>query len=146
MRGRVTLRQALTFITNHQTDPQIWTHEKITDEYKLKPSVTGLCFCCCCCLYLSKRSFRLFFLLQQTDSILKHFNTFEVYIPEDKAEDKILFKDRVKELWDNKPKTLPPPKYDSDETFDRLVQQHKENDVKKENDKKEKDANQRQIK
>lgn len=84
-------------------------------------------------------------LLQQTDSILKHFNTFEVYIPEDKTVDKILFKDRLKELWNNEAKPLPPPEYASDETFDRLAEDHKKNELKKEKDKNEKGANQRQI-
>lgn len=41
MRGRATLRQALVFITNHQAEPQTWTSERISDEYKLKPNVVG---------------------------------------------------------------------------------------------------------
>jgi len=41
-RGRATLRQALVFISNHQNDPNVWTAEKIADEYKLKPSIVGL--------------------------------------------------------------------------------------------------------
>ncbi|KAG4074181.1 hypothetical protein HA402_016209 [Bradysia odoriphaga] len=111
MRGRVTLRQALTFISNHSSEPETWTIAKISDEYKLKPSIVG--------------------------SILKHFQTFEVYIPEDKKEDKILTKDRLKQLWHNEPKPLPPPEYGADEIFDRLRKEHDESQQKKEQKKKE---------
>ncbi|GLH13658.1 Protein NDUFAF4 homolog [Gryllus bimaculatus] len=54
-RGRVTLRQALKFITDHQTDPSKWTAESIADKYNLSPQITG--------------------------HILQYFHTFEVYIP-----------------------------------------------------------------
>ncbi|XP_037052090.1 protein NDUFAF4 homolog isoform X2 [Bradysia coprophila] len=111
MRGRVTLRQALTFISKHSAEPETWTIEKISDEYKLKPSVVG--------------------------SILKHFQTFEVYIPENKEEDKVLTKDRLKQLWHNEPKPLPPPEYGADEMFDRLRKEHDENQQKKDQEKKE---------
>lgn len=42
MRGRATLRQALAFISNHQTEPQVWTKEKISEDYQLKPNIVGL--------------------------------------------------------------------------------------------------------
>lgn len=135
MRGRATLRQALTFISKHSAEPEIYTSAKIADEYKLKPSVVGM--------YTIRWNFDshnividiVFYLFLETDSILKHFQTFEVYIPENKGEDKILTKDRLKQLWHNEPKPLPPPKYTADEHFDLLRKQHVENQQKKEEEK-----------
>lgn len=43
-RGRATLRQAIQFITDHQTDPEVWSAKRIADEYKLKESIVGKCF------------------------------------------------------------------------------------------------------
>lgn len=54
-----------------------------------------------------------------------------MYIPDTKAADKILLKDRVKKLWDDKPKTLPPPTFEADEVFNRLLEQHQDNERKK---------------
>jgi len=62
---------------------------------------------------------------------LQHFHTFDVYIPDTKPDDKILLKDRVKKLFDDKPKPLPPPKFESDEVFNRLMEEHYENEDKK---------------
>lgn len=39
--GHFTLRQALKFITDHQSEPEKWTAAKIAEEYKLKPELTG---------------------------------------------------------------------------------------------------------
>jgi len=35
-RGKCTLRQAIKFISDHQTTPNEWTAERISNEYKLK--------------------------------------------------------------------------------------------------------------
>lgn len=43
-RGRVTLRQAIQFITDHQTEPEVWSAKRIADEYKLKQSIVGMLF------------------------------------------------------------------------------------------------------
>lgn len=40
-RGRCTLRQAIKFISDHQTDPKEWTATKIANEYKLKEDLVG---------------------------------------------------------------------------------------------------------
>lgn len=55
-RGRTTLRQALEFITKHQSDPQTWTAERIAADYKLNAMAVA--------------------------KILKYFHTFEVFIPD----------------------------------------------------------------
>lgn len=39
--GRCTMRQALKFITDHQSEPEKWTVTRISEEYKLKPELTG---------------------------------------------------------------------------------------------------------
>lgn len=142
--GRATLRQALTFISSHQTEPQIWTNEKISAEYKLKPNIVGR---------LALLSLSLlpptFHFSPNTDSILKHFYTFEVYIPEKKGDDKLLLKDRLKNLMDDEPKQLPPPKFDADPLFERLQREHTENQEKIEKEKEAKRAkieeNKRQL-
>lgn len=38
-RGRSTLRQALKFISDHHSEPEIWTVQRIANEYKLKEEV-----------------------------------------------------------------------------------------------------------
>lgn len=48
--GRCTLRQALNFISDHQTDPQKWTAATIATEYQLDQQVTGKRFCIFCVL------------------------------------------------------------------------------------------------
>lgn len=40
-RGRTTLRHAIDFITNHMTEPDKWTVQRIAEEHKLKGSVVG---------------------------------------------------------------------------------------------------------
>lgn len=45
-RGRITLRQAIKFIGEHQNGPEKWTAAYIANEYKLKESVVGE-FCVC---------------------------------------------------------------------------------------------------
>lgn len=37
--GRVSLLQAINFISKHQSHPDEWTIEKIADENKIKPDV-----------------------------------------------------------------------------------------------------------
>lgn len=59
-----------------------------------------------------------------------------MYVPEKKGDDKLLLKDRLKNLWDDEPKPLPPPKFEPDEMFERLAKQHEEKERKKEKDKK----------
>lgn len=39
--GRCTLRQALKFIADHQTEPTVWTAGKIAEDYKMKPELVG---------------------------------------------------------------------------------------------------------
>ncbi|CAD6995026.1 unnamed protein product [Ceratitis capitata] len=39
--GRCTLRQAMQFITDHQSDPDLWTKQRIATDYKLKENVVG---------------------------------------------------------------------------------------------------------
>ncbi len=147
MRGRATLRQVMTFIGNHNAEPQTWTSEKISAEYKLKPSVVGMYIgyeitVCYDSLFVS-----LSLPLGYADNVLKHFLTFEVYIPDNKADkkDKVLMTKRLREMWDNKPKTLPPPKYLEDETIDRLLKEHDVNEKKREEERKDRNGDPRQI-
>lgn len=56
--GRASLRQVVTFISAHQIDSKEASPDKIAFEYKLK--------------------------LEDVESILKYFKTFEIYIPETK--------------------------------------------------------------
>ncbi|XP_031627187.1 protein NDUFAF4 homolog [Contarinia nasturtii] len=39
--GRVSLLQAINFITKHQQDPKEWTVERIAEENKIKPDVAS---------------------------------------------------------------------------------------------------------
>ncbi|XP_062710614.1 protein NDUFAF4 homolog [Aedes albopictus] len=57
-KGRCTLRQAIEFISKHQTEPEIWTSSKVSAEYAMKEALVS--------------------------NILKHFKTFELHLP-DKA-------------------------------------------------------------
>lgn len=38
-RGRSTLRQAIKFISDHQSEPDVWTVKRIASEYKLKEDI-----------------------------------------------------------------------------------------------------------
>lgn len=40
-KGKVTLRQALKFISDHQADPKTWTIDKIADEYLINKESIG---------------------------------------------------------------------------------------------------------
>lgn len=40
--GRVSLLQAINFISKHQSNPQEWTIEKIAEENKIKPDVARM--------------------------------------------------------------------------------------------------------
>lgn len=57
--GRTTLRDAINFISAHQTNPDEVTAAKIAFEYKLKE--------------------------EHVQSVLKYFKTYEVYLPETKT-------------------------------------------------------------
>lgn len=39
--GRVSLLQAIHFISKHQSNPEEWTVEKIAEENKIKPEVAS---------------------------------------------------------------------------------------------------------
>ncbi|TMW54315.1 hypothetical protein DOY81_000588 [Sarcophaga bullata] len=62
--GRCTLRQALKFITDHQTEPENWTSSRIAEEYKMKSELV--------------------------ENILKHFRSLNVYIPDQRSKESIL--------------------------------------------------------
>ncbi|XP_014086802.1 protein NDUFAF4 homolog [Bactrocera oleae] len=62
--GRCTLRQAMQFITDHQSDPELWTKQRIASDYKLKEEVV--------------------------DNILHYFKSFNVYIPDKGQKERIL--------------------------------------------------------
>lgn len=59
-KGRCTLRQAVQFIGNHQTDPQQWTSAKIAEYYNMKEPLVR--------------------------NILDHFKSFEVHLPDKNLE------------------------------------------------------------
>ncbi|XP_050075640.1 protein NDUFAF4 homolog [Anopheles maculipalpis] len=59
-KGRCTLRQAVQFIANHQTDPQQWTAAKIAEYYSMKETLVK--------------------------NILNHFKSFEVHLPDKNLE------------------------------------------------------------
>uniref|UniRef100_A0A182Q4D9 NADH dehydrogenase [ubiquinone] 1 alpha subcomplex assembly factor 4 n=1 Tax=Anopheles farauti TaxID=69004 RepID=A0A182Q4D9_9DIPT len=59
-KGRCTLRQAVQFIANHQTDPQQWTSAKIAEYYNMKEPLVK--------------------------TILAHFKSFEVHLPDKNLE------------------------------------------------------------
>jgi NADH dehydrogenase [ubiquinone] 1 alpha subcomplex assembly factor 4 len=40
-RGRITLRNAMKLISDHQVDPQEWTSTKIASTYTLKENIVG---------------------------------------------------------------------------------------------------------
>ena len=42
--GRVSLLQAINFISKHQSNPDEWTIEKIAEENKIKPDVARKTF------------------------------------------------------------------------------------------------------
>ncbi|XP_038119498.1 protein NDUFAF4 homolog [Culex quinquefasciatus] len=61
-KGRCTLRQAMEFISNHQTDPSQWNAAAISKRYDLKENLVN--------------------------DILKHFKPFELHLPENKQKGK----------------------------------------------------------
>ncbi|XP_055595635.1 protein NDUFAF4 homolog [Uranotaenia lowii] len=63
-KGRCSLRQAMTFISNHQVDPNIWNVTKIANDFQMKEALV--------------------------EDILKHFKTFELHIPTKVSEGKQL--------------------------------------------------------
>ncbi|XP_004523185.1 protein NDUFAF4 homolog [Ceratitis capitata] len=73
--GRCTLRQAMQFITDHQSDPDLWTKQRIATDYKLKENVV--------------------------ENILYYFKSFNVYIPDKGQKERILSQAKTK-LLENK--------------------------------------------
>ncbi|KAL9898575.1 NADH dehydrogenase [ubiquinone] 1 alpha subcomplex assembly factor 4 [Glossina fuscipes fuscipes] len=73
--GRCTLKQALEFITNHQSDPEKWTAQKIADDYKMKPKLI--------------------------EHILHHFKTYNIYVPDQNSKETILTQAKRKLLTDS---------------------------------------------
>uniref|UniRef100_A0A182JFZ1 NADH dehydrogenase [ubiquinone] 1 alpha subcomplex assembly factor 4 n=1 Tax=Anopheles atroparvus TaxID=41427 RepID=A0A182JFZ1_ANOAO len=59
-KGRCTLRQAVQFIANHQTEPQHWSAAKIAEYYNMKEPLV--------------------------QNILDHFKSFEVHLPDKNLE------------------------------------------------------------
>ncbi|XP_048209766.1 NADH dehydrogenase [ubiquinone] 1 alpha subcomplex assembly factor 4 [Perognathus longimembris pacificus] len=57
-KGKISIIEALTLLNNHKLYPEMWTAEKIAQEYYLE--------------------------LNDVNSLLKYFVTFEVFSPEDK--------------------------------------------------------------
>lgn len=43
-RGKCTLRQAIQFISDHQTNPEEWTATKIANDFKMKEDLVGELF------------------------------------------------------------------------------------------------------
>ncbi|XP_037823739.1 protein NDUFAF4 homolog [Lucilia sericata] len=73
--GRCTLRQALKFITDHQSEPEKWTPAKIAEDYKMKPELV--------------------------DNILKYFRSYNIYIPDQRSsKDSILTQAKRQMLTD----------------------------------------------
>ncbi|XP_055630995.1 protein NDUFAF4 homolog [Toxorhynchites rutilus septentrionalis] len=63
-KGHCTLRQAIDFIAKYNSDPILWTVDKIVEEYRMKESVVR--------------------------DILDHFKTFELHLPSNNRELKYL--------------------------------------------------------
>uniref|UniRef100_A0A1B0FMZ7 Uncharacterized protein n=1 Tax=Glossina morsitans morsitans TaxID=37546 RepID=A0A1B0FMZ7_GLOMM len=70
--------QALEFITNHQSDPDKWTAQKIADDYKMKPKLV--------------------------EHILHHFKTYNVFIADQNSKQTLLTQTKRK-LLNDKPKS-----------------------------------------
>ncbi|XP_055384896.1 protein NDUFAF4 homolog [Condylostylus longicornis] len=62
--GRCTLRQAMKFLVDHESDPTVFTAAKIAEDYKIKHDTV--------------------------EKILKHFRIFQIHIPDKKLQEKIL--------------------------------------------------------
>jgi ribonucleotide reductase alpha subunit len=60
--GKITLRQAIKFISDHQTEPNEWTAERIAKEYKMKQ--------------------------ENVENILENFRMFAIYIPKEEGKTK----------------------------------------------------------
>lgn len=61
-RGKVTLRQAIQFISDHQQHPEEWTAERIANEYKVKR--------------------------ENVDNIIEHFRMFQIHLPKEEGSSK----------------------------------------------------------
>lgn len=56
--GRVSLLQAINFISKHQSNPEEWNAEKIADENKIKVDVASMRHCRSSnCSYFSSHRF-----------------------------------------------------------------------------------------
>jgi len=69
-RGKCTLRQAVQFITDHQSTPSEWTAQRIASELKMKDD--------------------------NIVNVLEHFRTFSVFMPDPKQERKKILLDSHK--------------------------------------------------
>ncbi|XP_037944894.1 protein NDUFAF4 homolog [Teleopsis dalmanni] len=70
-RGRCTLKQAIDFITDHNSEPEVWTKQRIAQQYKMKEPLI--------------------------DDILTYFKSFNVHIPEN-TWDKHLTQAQIKQI------------------------------------------------
>lgn len=76
-KGRVSLLQAIKFITDHRDNPDEYTIQRIAEENEIKPEVAG---------EFVERSMFIVFVRLMNDcplsaDIIKHFRSFEVFIP-----------------------------------------------------------------
>lgn len=61
-RGKVTLRQAIQFISDHQQNPKEWTPDRIANEFKVKR--------------------------ENVNHILEHFRMFQIHLPKEEGSSK----------------------------------------------------------
>lgn len=72
-KGKVTLKQAINLISDHQSDPKKWPIPRICDTYNLKP--------------------------EDVFNVLEYFNTFKVHVPDaSKPNRSIAETDKIKKL------------------------------------------------
>lgn len=81
--GRVSLLQAINFITKHQQQPDVWTIEKIAEENKIKPDVASMFND----LTISIQNHVIWLhspsLFSSTEDIIDHFRPFDVHMSKD---------------------------------------------------------------
>lgn len=98
--GRCTLRQAIKFISDHQSDSETWTAVKIANEYKLKETNVGKW------KNIDSQNCKIFysFFILFTGNILNHFKTFQIYIPDKQKPENILTQAKGKSIGDGNSK------------------------------------------